>query len=168
MLRDKGIDAYWFDKYSENLLARGFEYDETLKVDIIAAFEVVEHLENPMETIRKIMSKSDCFIFSVLTLPKLNFHTAEEWWYFSPETGQHIFVPSSETLQWIANEIGCRYYCMLGLHVFSRKKKFQTIRRLDFSLYKYIHFARKRLFNSKKFVSKTWDDHLIMKSKLNR
>ena len=166
MLRDKGVDAYWSDKYSENLLVKGFEYDGTDKVDIILAFEVVEHLENPMETIREIMSKSDCFIFSVSTLPRFDFKTNQEWWYFAPETGQHIFFPSDETLRWIANELGCRYYNLLGLHIFSKRKKFKIICRLDLSFYRYVYLIKKRFVTNKKFVPKIWEDNATMKNKL--
>jgi hypothetical protein len=42
MLRDRGIDAYWYDNYSENLLSKGFEYNGNEKVDAILAFEVLE------------------------------------------------------------------------------------------------------------------------------
>jgi len=166
MLRDKGVDVYWFDKYSQNLLAKGFEYDGTSKIDIVLAFEVVEHLEDPMETIRKIMSKCDCFMFSVATLPKFNFKTNKEWWYFAAETGQHIFFPSKKTLQWIAKEIDCTYHKILGLHVFSKKKKFSPIYRLDLLLCHYIRLVRRKFFNSRRFISKIWEDNATMKNKL--
>jgi hypothetical protein len=166
MLRDKGVDAYWSDKYSENLVAKGFEYDGTSKVDVMLAFEVFEHLENPMETIREIMSKSDCFIFSVATLPKFDFSTNQDWWYFTPETGQHIFFPSQETLKWIANEIGCRYYKILGLHIFSRQKKFSIICRLDLIFCWTIYQIRKKFFRNRRFVSKVWEDNATIKNKL--
>ena len=166
MLRDRGVNVYWFDKYSENLLAKGFEYDGIAKMDILLAFEVVEHLENPMEAIREIMSKCDCFIFSVLTLLKFNFQTNKEWWYFAPETGQHIFFPSTETLEYIAKEIGCKYYKINDLHIFSTKKKFRIIGRLDVLFCYYFRMARRKFFSSRKFVSKIWEDNSTMKNKL--
>lgn len=167
MLRDKGVDTYWSDKYSENLLAKGFEYDGISQMDITLAFEVLEHLPNPFETIKEIMLKTDCFIFSISPLKKLDYTSNTEWWYFSPETGQHIFFPSKQTLHWIAKQIHCNYYNVLGLHIISRKKKFLKLKRFDLFLRKYIRIANRRFLNNKKFVSKTWDDNLYMKNRLN-
>jgi len=166
MLRDKGVDVYWSDRYSKNILAKGFEYDGRSKVDVVLAFEVVEHLENPVDIIREIMTKSDCFIFSVSTLPKFNFKTNNEWWYFSPETGQHIFFPSKETLQWIANEIGCKYYKLLGFHIFSKKKTFPFIRSLDLTFVWIIRQIQKKFFKGRRFKSKVWADNSTLKNRL--
>jgi len=170
MLRDKGVDAYWSDKYSPNLLARGFEYDGISKVDIILAFEVVEHLENPFEEIKAIMSKADCFIFSVSVLKKIDFKSNKEWWYFSHETGQHIFFPSENTLRYIANALDVKYFNLWGLHILSRNINFSKIRNLDLFL-RYIwqgvnyHYVKKI---KKGFVTKTWEDNLLLRKKITQ
>ena len=43
MLRDKGIDAYWSDQFTPNLLSRGFEYSGDT-VNLLSAFEVLSIL----------------------------------------------------------------------------------------------------------------------------
>jgi len=166
MLRDKGIDAYWSDKYSENLLARGFEYDGHSFADAILAFEVIEHLPDPLEEIQIIMSKTNCFIFSVSVLKKFDYKSNNEWWYFSPEMGQHIFFPSENTLQYIANKLDVRYFNLWGLHIFSRNTVFSKFRNLDLFLYYILHGINYRLQKRKKkgFISKTSDDSFSMRN----
>jgi hypothetical protein len=163
MLRDKGVDAYWSDKYSENLLARGFEYDGSSPVDVIVAFEVMEHLVNPLEEIKEILSKTDCLIFSVSTLKRTDFKSNTEWWYFVPESGQHIFFPSEVTFRYIANELNIKYFNLWGLHILSRKIKFLKIRNLDLFLYYIRQGISYRFLKRKKkgFISKTLEDSLL-------
>ena len=165
MLRDKGVDAYWTDKYSENLLARGFEYDGHSFVDAILAFEVVEHLTNPFEEIKEIMSKTDCFIFSISLLKRMDFKSNKEWWYFSSDSGQHIFFPSESTLKHIADLLNVTYFNLWGLHILSRKIKFLKIRNLDlFVRYIWQGINYRFLMRKKKgFISKTLNDSLLLK-----
>lgn len=39
LLRDIGVDAFWSDPFCENLVARGFEYENKNKVELVTAFE---------------------------------------------------------------------------------------------------------------------------------
>ncbi len=55
-LRDVGIDFHWSDPFAENLLARGFEADEN-PYDVAAAFEVLEHLPNPLAHLKATQSQ---------------------------------------------------------------------------------------------------------------
>ena len=43
LLRDIGINALWSDPYCENLVARGFEYDNKNQAILVTAFETFEH-----------------------------------------------------------------------------------------------------------------------------
>ena len=107
LLRDRGVDARWMDKYSDNLFARGFEYDTKQSREHIAltAFEVFEHLEKPLEEIRQMVKISSFVLFST-QLRAENSIPPQGWWYLGAEHGQHIGFFSLRTLEWLARELG--------------------------------------------------------------
>lgn len=55
----------------------------------MTAFELFEHLPDPLSEIGEILDLADNIIFTTgllpATAPKVN-----EWWYYCPQTGQHI------------------------------------------------------------------------------
>ncbi len=170
LLRDKGIDAYWSDKFCENLLAKGFEYNGTDKVDVMLAFEVLEHLPNPMELIKEIMSKTNCFICSTELLEKTDYSSNKDWWYFMPDAGQHVFFSSTNSMLKIAEQLSCEYLYINGLHIIYKPelikiKRPSAIRRIALRI---IGKLNNILRSEASFEPKTWDDHLMMKSKISK
>lgn len=121
MMRDLGYNWLWYDKYSENLVARGFEYEENDKIELISAFELFEHFENPIEELKHLFSISKSILFSTLIYDDdLQYKSFEEWWYYVPETGQHISFYSKRTLEYIANKFNVNYYMLNdGMHLFT-------------------------------------------------
>lgn len=120
LMRDQGFDFQWYDKYTQNLFARGFEQNRT-HYDVVTAFELFEHYDAPLDEIRRIAELGDAVIFSTLLLPdpvpKLN-----EWWYYSTSTGQHISFYTKRALVHCAELIGRHYVGSNGLHIFSRQR----------------------------------------------
>jgi len=123
LMRDAGFDFYWDDKYTQNLFARGFEYNDKIKDDIeaITCFECFEHFVNPIEEIEKMFSISKNIIFTTQLLPN-PIPTPNQWWYYSLEYGQHISFYSSKTLHFIARKYNFRYISYRNLHIFTNKK----------------------------------------------
>ena len=124
LMRDYGFDFYWADKYCVNLMALGFEFREDIvPCNAVTAFEVMEHLENPVQFITDALSqaKSDTFIFST-ELFEGERPPDEQWWYYSFETGQHIAFFQNKTLAVLANKLGMRFYSAGGIHIFTKKK----------------------------------------------
>lgn len=120
MMRDLGYNWLWYDKYSENLVARGFEYNQQQGVKLITAFELFEHFDSPIEELEKLFSISNNILFSTLIYDKdLKYKNFEDWWYYVPETGQHIGFYSQRTLEYLAKKFNVYYYKISDdLHLF--------------------------------------------------
>ncbi|GAB3989827.1 hypothetical protein GCM10028807_15570 [Spirosoma daeguense] len=124
MLRDRGFDYYRQDIHCENLFAKSFDITDTqpFKAELLTAFEVFEHLTDPVAELTKMLTLSDSILFSTNVQPHSNVKP-ENWWYFTPETGQHIALYSRESLQKLADKFQLHYnWNNHDIHLFSRKK----------------------------------------------
>jgi len=123
LMRDKGFDFFWYDKYAKNLVSRGFEGDmQKKKYAAVTSFENFEHFEKPIEDIEKIFNLTDIVLFSTELVPE-KAPDPNQWWYYCLEHGQHISLYSKESLEYIAKKYG--YYFISNdqsLHIFSRHK----------------------------------------------
>ncbi|MGN0161453.1 MAG: class I SAM-dependent methyltransferase [Lachnospiraceae bacterium] len=122
MMRDAGYNFLWFDKFAKPLLARGFEYNDGGKIDLLTSFEVLEHLVNPVEEIKRYLDVTHELIFTTVCYDKKFKWKEPTWWYYGREHGQHIAFYSEVTLQYLAESFGLRYYKLMGLHWFTKKK----------------------------------------------
>jgi hypothetical protein len=111
MMRDTGFDFYRFDQYCENIFARGFEANMDLgnKYELITAFEVFEHLVNPLDHVKQILKYSDNVLFSTVLMPA-HLPKPDEWWYYGLEHGQHVSLYTKKTLQFIASAFRLNLY----------------------------------------------------------
>jgi len=126
LMRDKGFNFYREEKYCENIFAKNYDLVDLIgddKFEIITTFEVFEHLVNPLEEIKNIFKYSDSLIFSTELQPPHEIKDINDWWYFVPETGQHISFYSLNTLKYIALKFKCYFYSNgSNLHLFTNKK----------------------------------------------
>ena len=161
LMRDIGFDFYWHDIYTQNLLAKGFEADtnQDFKYEIVTAFEVFEHLVDPKEEITKMLQKSDTIVFSTELLPT-NIPDPNSWWYYGFEHGQHISFYSKNTLAWLANHFGLKYYYINGIHLLTSKKVNHPALVVEKKLCNYGLFA----FIKKTMKSKTLSDSIMLRS----
>jgi predicted O-linked N-acetylglucosamine transferase (SPINDLY family)/glycosyltransferase involved in cell wall biosynthesis len=121
LMRDRGFDFYWYDKFCQNLLAQGFEGSIDRTYELVTAFELVEHFVDPKTEIQEILQLSDSFLFSTELLPDSN-PTPESWWYYAPHEGQHIAIFTERSLQLLAVEFGLNFYTNgRSLHLLTRK-----------------------------------------------
>lgn len=107
LLRDRGYDFRWRDRYCDNLFARGFEATEGDRYDVVTCFEVVEHLEDPLATFRELAALAPVLVLSTELLPEPA-PALDAWPYYAPDCGQHIGFFSRAALEGVARTLGRR------------------------------------------------------------
>ena len=128
MMRDRGFNFFLFDEYAENLYARffGIKNKEDLqkeKFEVVTAFEVFEHLVDPVASLEELLQYSDTILFSTELVPDQKFTSPNDWWYFVPEIGQHVSFYTLKSLQYLATKMQCNLYSNgTNLHIITRKK----------------------------------------------
>lgn len=150
LMRDIGLDFYWNDKFSQNLVARGFEYKSNDKYDLLTSFESFEHFDNPIVEIENMLNISKNILFST-ELFKGNPPPTSEWGYYGLNHGQHISFYSLKTLKFIANKYNLYLYSNgKTLHLLTEKKLNSFLFKLVLKLNKFGLFGfTKRLHQSK-------------------
>lgn len=161
LMRDAGFDFYWHDPYSQNLVARGFEYDGTAEIDLITTFESFEHFTDPLAELEKMMAISGNILFSTELLPT-PVPPPGSWWYYGFEHGQHVSFYSRETLRYLAAKLGVSVYSYGStLHLF-------TSRKINPKAFYFVMKFRKILLGyvSRSMKSKTLDDMHYLQSRM--
>jgi hypothetical protein len=105
LMRDYGFDFFWKDPFTENIFARGFEFDpeKQKQLGIVSTFECFEHFVNPLSEIEKMLSLSDSLLFST-EIFQGSAPSPEEWEYYYFSHGQHVALYSFESLLVIAKK----------------------------------------------------------------
>lgn len=121
LMRDAGFDFYWHDTYTNNQFAKGFEYNPNAKYNLLTAFEVFEHLSNPVAEIKNMATIAENILFSteLISTPPPEF---SDWSYYAPFTGQHISFYTEKALHLLAKQFDLKYTRLTRtLHIFSKK-----------------------------------------------
>lgn len=113
LMRDQGFDFYRHDPLCKNLFADGFDASMNVNYALLTAWEVFEHLENPLAEIEKMLSYSHNLFFSTILLQTTP-EPLEQWWYYGLEHGQHIAFYSRKSLQVIAQKFGLKIHFSNG------------------------------------------------------
>lgn len=119
MMRDIGFNFLWMDRYASNDYARGFECQAGMKYEFLTAFEVLEHLENPIADMAEWMEMSENVFVSTVLVPKEP-PRPPDWWYYAQSSGQHISFYTARTLQVIADRFGRALVSDGDYHLFTR------------------------------------------------
>ena len=69
IMRDRGFNFFWSDRYATNDYARGFEAPAGKRFDFLTAFEVLEHLPDPISDVSRLMELSDNVFVSTALVP---------------------------------------------------------------------------------------------------
>ena len=128
LLRDKGLDFYRQDIYCQNIFAVNHDISDLKenerRFELVSCFEVFEHVADPFKLFEELLSYSSNILVSTVIIPEnQSITSAADWWYFAPETGQHITFYTMRSLALIAEKYGMNLYSDgQGLHLFTSKK----------------------------------------------
>lgn len=159
LMRDKGYDFFWHDPYTENIHARGFEAELSGQTtyEAVTAFEVLEHLRNPMDFISNALHAANTRTIIMSTeLFAGKPPQPDHWWYYSFATGQHIAFYQLKTLDFLAGRLGLTLFSHKNLHIMTDRKLRPAMLKLALSSRTdwLIHHCMK-----KNLASKTRADH---------
>lgn len=162
-MRDRGYNFRWSDKYCPNLFARGFEGDQGQAYDAVTAFEVMEHLTNPLIDLHRISQCAPYLIFTTAILPSPP-PKAADWWYYLLDQAQHVSFYTSQSLEVLGKKLGYHFTSDGStFHAFSKKAIApRQFRRLSSRYCRWILPRRARR------KSRVWSDHQLISGKVKR
>jgi len=135
-MRDIGLDFYYYDKYCQNQFAIGFDamLGDRPEYELLTAFEVFEHLEDPFTDIRSLLGFSKTVFFTTEIVPR-RYPKPTEWWYYDLDHGQHISFFSRKSLAVLAERLNLNLYSRGSVHLLTEKK-------ISTRLYKFVVHPR--------------------------
>jgi hypothetical protein len=119
LMRDRGFSFFWSDLHATNDYARGFESKEGSTFEFLTAFEVLEHLSDPVTELSKLMDISDNVFVSTCIVPQPA-PALSDWWYYVPTSGQHISFYTEQSLRFLAKRFERNVLSVGPYHLFSR------------------------------------------------
>ncbi|MEX2546206.1 MAG: class I SAM-dependent methyltransferase [Chloroflexota bacterium] len=128
MMRDAGYDFRYVDPHGPNLYAKTFEVEDgvdSFQADVVTAFEVLEHLVDPVATLAPVIRGAVGLIATTELLPDPP-PSPEQWWYYSLSTGQHVTFFTEKAMGVLAERLGMRSYSSRNLHVLARHRISKT------------------------------------------
>lgn len=165
LMRDIGFDYYWADPFCANLFAKGFEADRAGGVfPVITAFEVMEHVRDPIGFIREAMEKYNGAAFAFSTQLFEGDPPPLDWAYYSFETGQHISFYQRRTLRRIADSLGMRLFSSGYFHLITSHDVSPILFRICASRLSFGLFPLNKLLHR----SRTWPDRQWAMSELRK
>jgi hypothetical protein len=118
-MRDAGYNFHAYDKFAVPFFVNYFTADDfrSLGPKLDTAFEVFEHFPDPATSISELLSVSpDLIVFST------SFYDGQDddWPYYVPECGQHVFFYSERGIKEFAAKFGYMLYLVGSLQVLVR------------------------------------------------
>ncbi len=105
LLRDYGLDCYATDKYAQAKYSTGFTRPPFESPDLLTAFEVFEHFSDPATEYAELFAWRPKVILASTGICD---NQPNDWWYFAPAHGQHVFLHSRRAFEWLAQKYNYR------------------------------------------------------------
>lgn len=124
MMRDQGLDFYRSDRYAPNLFAADFEAPEPdgQPYELLTAFEVFEHLVDPVAELERMLRYSPNIFFSTVLLPP-DRPKPTEWWYYGLDHGQHVSFFTRQALMKLAERFDLHLLSRGSFHLLSKERR---------------------------------------------
>ncbi|HSN22220.1 MAG TPA: class I SAM-dependent methyltransferase [Usitatibacter sp.] len=107
LMRDVGFDCYWQDRYSANVLARGFSAEGIAgPVGLVTLFEVLEHSPDPLGLLREAVDAYRPRLVLTMTEVFERDPPSPDWPYYAFESGQHVSFFSRKAMETAATKLG--------------------------------------------------------------
>jgi Methyltransferase domain len=129
LMRDRGFEFSWSDLHAVNDYARGFDCQPGLTYDFLTAFEVLEHLVNPVDDLSKLMTMSENVFVTTCLMPEPTPDLAS-WWYYLPTSGQHVSFHTKKSLALLAGRFERHVISFGPYHLFSKRPLSRLLYRL--------------------------------------
>lgn len=157
LLRDHGLNGFSTDRHARSVYAQGFDTPDFQTPDLVLAFEVIEHFADPGNELKALFAGRPR---AVLVSTDVYWDQGADWWYLSPETGQHVFFYSRKALRDFGAGQGYRLVTGGPYSLFVRDGEFSPARvRVARLLLK----PRLRTFEKAWLLTRTpsgiWQDH---------
>ena len=101
LMRDAGFDFYRWDAHCENMFARGFDAEPDGSYELLTAFELFEHLVDPVEGVERMLQFAPNILLTTELLPEPT-PAPNEWWYYGINQGQHVSFYTKKSLSLLA------------------------------------------------------------------
>lgn len=158
LMRDAGFEFYQYDKFAKNILAKAFDAsanNQNQHYELVTAFEVFEHLTDPLYEIRQMLQFSKNILFTTTLLPQ-KVPKPDTWSYYGFEHGQHIALYTPTSLKIIAKKLSVNFYSDgKFLHLFTENtlspKQFYFFSRYKVATIHNFLFKRKSLLSDDYF-----------------